>query len=370
MPSPEKLRNSIANRLCRLGDLYREQGEASYADILLSSRVRLDNWSENDNRDGAFGGGRTDSISFDVTVLIARHYLKALSVDEERDFKDTVKYDLIENIVPKKTSLENVFFEIDENATSIQQSDGPAPLPRLNEQQLKRIWGEPPNIRLFVSHLALKKTQAHSIKDALEPHGISAFVAHDSIEPHEDWQLEIESALESMHAMLALITADFFKSAWTNQEIGYAISRGIPIISLACEGLDPQGFIRNRQAIRGNLDEIQASKHDVLDVLRKRLYRHEVWKEMVITRFCGSGSFASAGEWFDKLKQLDNISSADGDRLIKAFNDNDRVAYCWHVVNAPEFFDMIESATKQKFKMSENTSGRPMIVANPSKKNL
>ena len=108
----QKLRNSIAKRLCRLGDLYREQGEASYADILLSSRVRLDNWSENDNRDGAFGGFRTDSISFDVTVLIARHYLKALSVDEERDFKDTVKYDLIENIVPKKLHSKTYFSKL------------------------------------------------------------------------------------------------------------------------------------------------------------------------------------------------------------------------------------------------------------------
>ena len=366
MPPPEKLRNSIANRLCRLGDQYKQQGETSYADILLSSRVRLDNWRKNDNRGKAFGGFATYRFSFDVTVLIARHYLKALPVDEERDFKNTLKSDLIENILPTDASLQNVFFEIEENATSIQQSAGAAPMPRLNEQQLKRIWGEPSNIRLFVSHLALKKTQAHSIKDALKPHGISAFVAHDSIEPHEDWQLEIESALESMHAMLALITADFFESAWTNQEIGYAISRGVPIISLACERQDPQGFIRNRQAIRGNLDAIQASKHDVLDVLRKRLHQHKVWTEMVITQFCESGSFASASSWFDELTKLDYISPADGVRLINAFNANGQIANCWNVADAPAFLDIIERATNQRFKVDPNTNGRPMIVANPS----
>ena len=90
-------------------------------------------------------------------------------------------------------------------------------------------------IRLFISHRDAYKAAAKELAMSLEEYGISAFVAHDTIQPMTTWQHEILKGLQLMEFMLAFITDDFFESPWTNQEIGYALGNSIPIISLKLE---------------------------------------------------------------------------------------------------------------------------------------
>jgi hypothetical protein len=73
-------------------------------------------------------------------------------------------------------------------------------------------------------------------------------VAHEDIHPTLEWQLEIEKALWNMDAFLAVHTVGFRNSIWTQQEIGFALGRGIKVISLKM-GEDPTGFISKRQAL-------------------------------------------------------------------------------------------------------------------------
>src|SRR4051812_48308973 len=47
-------------------------------------------------------------------------------------------------------------------------------------------------LRLFISHLAIHRKEASEIKIALQAYGVSAFVAHNDIEPTSEWQNEIE----------------------------------------------------------------------------------------------------------------------------------------------------------------------------------
>src|SRR5437660_11100386 len=98
------------------------------------------------------------------------------------------------------------------------------------------------SLRLFVSHIAAHKDIAHKLKEALENDSNSAVVAHSDIEPTREWQTEIENALRTMDAMLAILTPGFHESSWTDQEIGFALGRGLFIIPLR-HGLDPYGFI-------------------------------------------------------------------------------------------------------------------------------
>jgi hypothetical protein len=71
-----------------------------------------------------------------------------------------------------------------------------------------RIWSVG-RLRLFVSHVSRVKRSATNLKNALAPLGIDAFVAHEDIEPTRAWELEIELALRSMHALCAFVTSDF-----------------------------------------------------------------------------------------------------------------------------------------------------------------
>lgn len=49
--------------------------------------------------------------------------------------------------------------------------------------------------RLFMSHLSAEKIFAAQPQEALLKHGISAFVAHNYIEPTLEWQTQIETPL-------------------------------------------------------------------------------------------------------------------------------------------------------------------------------
>jgi hypothetical protein len=105
-----------------------------------------------------------------------------------------------------------------------------------------------PAFRLFISHISTHKDKATRLKDCLTRWGISGFVAHEDIHPTLEWQHEIEKALTTMDAFLSMHTPGFSQSIWTQQEIGYAVGRGIKIIPFKM-GEDPTGFISKWQAL-------------------------------------------------------------------------------------------------------------------------
>lgn len=111
-----------------------------------------------------------------------------------------------------------------------------------------RNWKNINAFRLFISHLSKDKLKATRLKDCLASYSISGFVAHEDIHPTLEWQGEIEKALRTMDAFLAVHTPGFSQSIWTQQEVGFAIGRGAKIISLKM-GEDPTGFISKHQAL-------------------------------------------------------------------------------------------------------------------------
>ena len=113
---------------------------------------------------------------------------------------------------------------------------------------LPRNWRNTGDFRLFISHIAKHKDKATRLKEALAPHSICGFVAHEDIHPTLEWQQEIERALYNMDAMVAIHTEGFSASYWTQQEIGFALGRGTKVISLKM-GEDPTGFISKHQAL-------------------------------------------------------------------------------------------------------------------------
>lgn len=52
-----------------------------------------------------------------------------------------------------------------------------------------------------------------------------------------------------MDLLCAIITPDFYMSKWCDQEVGIALGRAIPTISIK-KGADPHGFIGRYQAIK------------------------------------------------------------------------------------------------------------------------
>jgi hypothetical protein len=89
------------------------------------------------------------------------------------------------------------------------------------------------------------------LSSCLSLFGISGFVAHEDIEPTNNWEDEIILALNTMDACLAILTPGFEISNWTSQEVGMAVGRGSLVLPVK-KGLDPFGFIGRYQALPGN----------------------------------------------------------------------------------------------------------------------
>jgi hypothetical protein len=120
--------------------------------------------------------------------------------------------------------------------------------------------------RVFLSHLASMKIDTSNLRVKLEQFGISTFVAHEDIEPTKEWQVEIESALASMDGLIALLAPGFKESNWCDQEVGVAIGRKLPIVSVKF-GFDPYGFIGKYQAVQGigkNYSSLASELYEIL----------------------------------------------------------------------------------------------------------
>jgi AbiJ N-terminal domain 5/TIR domain len=132
---------------------------------------------------------------------------------------------------------------------------------------------KPDTLKLFVSHLAKNRKKIARLKAALDTWGVSAFIAHQDIEPSREWQAEIESGLATMDAMVAVVEPGFRDSAWTDQEVGYALGRGVDVIPLLI-GVEPHGFVAKIQGIQvKNRLPTDVAEELALLLLKKPRYR-------------------------------------------------------------------------------------------------
>ena len=128
-------------------------------------------------------------------------------------------------------------------------------------------WARPRGLKLFVSHISDDREKAGRLKWFLADEGIDAFVAHDDIRPTLEWPAEIERALATMDAFLALHTDGFNASCWTQQEVGYAVCRGVKIITVKMGKEDPAGIISKHQALLRQRRDAEAVTKEIAQVL-------------------------------------------------------------------------------------------------------
>jgi hypothetical protein len=104
-------------------------------------------------------------------------------------------------------------------------------------------------ILAFLSYSSEDKILAGEIKEVLESYwNFSIFLAHEDLDPGVEWESEILRNLHNCEVFMPLITVNFSKSHWTDQESGIAFSKGKIILPICTPGLPPYGFIKRYQA--------------------------------------------------------------------------------------------------------------------------
>jgi hypothetical protein len=140
------------------------------------------------------------------------------------------------------------------------------------------------SLKLFVSHISGHKDMALKIKDNLVAHRISAFVAHTEVEPTVEWQTEIESALQTMDTLIAVLTPGFHESRWTDQQVGFALGRGLFVIPLR-HGMDPYGFIGKFQGYQITGVQYGAIAETIAKLLAKHYSTAQIMSRVLVSQF-------------------------------------------------------------------------------------
>lgn len=172
----------------------------------------------------------------------------------------------------------------------------------------------PGQFRLFLSHLSSVKETTAYLQSALYRFGISAFVAHEDIEPTREWQLEIEKALFTMDALAAILTPGFQDSDWTDQEVGIAIGRKVLVIPIR-KGLDPYGFVGRYQGIQGHGKTIGGVAKSVFNAITRNPRTKERILDILVEQCLRANDPEEAGQKLSLIRTVEDLPTKHLEKL-------------------------------------------------------
>ncbi len=309
--SQYRLPKEIERHLAALSKLYSQEGERQKLEIVVNAQVRVHEAWSSDNWDGGTYG---HAIFLTVPEAL---YLKA--VRKREDLQKQMKADVNQIHNVQNEFIEEVFLEMEVVADRDWRRE--SGLLRLGKRVVapaatKRIWGNG-GYRVFLSHKAEVKRKAADLKASLERFGITCFVAHEDIHPTKEWQDEIENALVSMDAFVALMTENFHDSMWTDQEVGFALCRGVPIIAVKL-GKDPYGFIGKFQALSCQWDTAS-------NEITKLLIKQPRMLDAYISALEECSSFDEGNTLAEVLPYIDKLTDDQAKRCVSIFNENSEI---------------------------------------------
>lgn len=191
------------------------------------------------------------------------------------------------------------------------------------------LW-KPGYFRLFLCHVSMQKKLISDVKGELEKHGVDGFVAHEDIDPTKEWITEIEAALTTCDALAAFLTDGFHESNWTDQEVGYSVSRHVLIIPVRID-MDPYGFIARYQALTPPNSKPASIATGIAKILSSNDLTAPKMAPAIVRCFEESDTFADAKA---RMKEVERIRSWTPEMLRALENAvarNSQVSGSWGV---------------------------------------
>jgi len=102
---------------------------------------------------------------------------------------------------------------------------------------------------VFLSHSTKDLDIVNELAKWLRLNGVVVHIASSQIQAGEPLSKKVSSLLESSDCVLAILTLNGARSEWVNQEIGYAIRRGILVVPVVEEGVKVKGFLASLEYI-------------------------------------------------------------------------------------------------------------------------
>ena len=340
----------IVSYLRRLKIEYNQYENGIFSNIVGSAKVFIRKPPTTYENFGVY------SYGYEVVFFLPASIMEEIDLEKESSYRKEILEDLEKCKDVKDEFFENVFFACEnENDEEYRQAVSLTDRPQVDLETLD-IW-KPELVRLFICHRDKHKKEARELADALEAYGISSFVAHDAIGSMTEWQAEIMKGLETMEIMLTFITDDFHKSVWTNQEIGFALARNIPILSLKLQNTDPKGFVSGKQALKGNFERPSDSVPEIYRLLQKKLNNKKRMQGALITALVESPSWDDTRDRFDRLnKVVETLSEEEVERIIDGYKKNNQLHHAMYLNNKHKRLKhFLERTTGKKYVIKRNT---------------
>lgn len=305
---PDKIDYYLAN----LSKYFRKEGQKSLQEIVVNSKPRIQTgWSYDNWNGGTYGHALYLAIPESIFLD---------TVDEKIKLQDQIKNAINKVHDIQNEYIEEVFLEMQEGSEVLDwRKESGLLLPNkraISAPITKRIWGDK-GFRVFLSHKTEVKNETAKLKAKLKLFGISCFVAHEDIDPTQEWQTEIENALNTMDSFIALLTDSFHDSNWTDQEVGFAFGRGVPIISVRLER-DPYGFI-------GKFQALSSSWIEAPDKIVQILIKNDAMVNAYIEAIKDCKKYDDSNKLSELLPYIEKLSQSQIDNIIGAFNSNSQI---------------------------------------------
>jgi len=126
-----------------------------------------------------------------------------------------------------------------------------------------------------------------------------------------------------MEGFVALLTEKFHDSDWTDQEVGFALARRVPIVAVRL-GKGPYGFIGKFQALSGDFPKCD------LDIV-KLLIKHERMFEAYVRAIRQVTSWDTGNLLAEVLPSIENLTAKQIDELVAAYNETDELRGCFRL---------------------------------------
>jgi hypothetical protein len=178
-----ELPKNIERTLAMLSRIYAQEGLLKLQEIIVNSKIRVEEASTYDNWNGGTYGH--------ALYLTLPAQLFAFSLKQTVALQDKIQKDLND---PQKVSnefIEKVSFDLDlEEYGDWRKNSGVLVSAKrtVPEDAEKRIWEAGESFRIFLSHISKFKVETAALKKRLELFGVSCFVAHMDIKPSKEWQ--------------------------------------------------------------------------------------------------------------------------------------------------------------------------------------
>jgi len=309
-----------------LAQKYRSQGDELLEEMVVNASFILD-FDHHDNWNGGI----------DLYNLYLYLPAKYITMIDRENVKTTLLSDIKELSTPSYPVIVDVHIDMldsevhskwREHSGLLENTDPVAK--QIDYSVLDDVW-ESGYFRLFISHKTSKEELAQNLSKQLRVYGVSSFVATDKIKPTEEWARKLEAAMFSAEALVGLISDDFINSEWTDQEMGIAYGRNIPIITVNLER-DPYGFMAKYQAIvYEKVRKVDMLAKKVFEVLKNKHTLKDRMQEALAASFLHSISYEESKAKMELLLEFERITEKALRLVEQAYAENSQVKKCFFV---------------------------------------